>query len=100
MSAHVESPPRHACHSLNALDTAAALGFTLPSPAYIAGMILFSLVGIAAWRYGRLRGHPRTRWIGLALMLYPYVVANTLLMYAVGVALCTAAWLDLTGRWP
>jgi hypothetical protein len=64
------------------------LGLELPSPAYIFGAIVFGLIGIAAFRYGRKAGKPVTLWLGIALMLYPYAVSNTWLMYAVGAALC------------
>ena len=35
-------------------------------------------------------GRPRTRWLGLALMLYPYIVWQTWLLYLVGAGLCAA----------
>jgi hypothetical protein len=78
---------------LNTLQSVSqSLGFSLPSPAYIAGVILFSLVGIAAFGYGRKTQRPRAKWIGLALMLYPYVVSSTLWMYLVGAALCAGLY--------
>jgi len=33
-------------------------------------------------------------WVGLALMLYPYAVWQTWLLYVVGAGLSIAAWLD------
>ena len=75
-------------------DTLRLLGLTLPSPAYIAGMILFSLVGLAAWRWGRKAGRKRTMWIGVALMFYPYLVPATWALYVVGAALCVGLVLD------
>ncbi len=78
----------------NELETLDALGITLPSPAYIVGAIVFGIVGLAAFVYGKRAGRPRTRWLGLALMLYPYVVWQTWLMYLVGVGLTIAVWLD------
>ena len=69
-----------------------ALGFTWPSPAYIVGAILFGLIGLFAYYYGRRRQHRTTKWLGLALMLYPYVVPVTWALYAIGVALSAAAW--------
>ena len=71
-----------------------ALGITLPSPAYIFGAIVFGLIGLVAFRYGGQRKKPITRWIGVALMFYPYAVSRTWLMYLVGVALCAGIWLD------
>jgi uncharacterized membrane protein len=76
------------------LDTLKALGFTWPSPAYILGVIVFGLLGIAAYYYGKRTGRPRTRWLGAALMLYPYVVWQTWLLYLVGIGLGIAIWLD------
>jgi hypothetical protein len=78
--------------TLEGLNTLQSLGFEWPSPAYIFGAIVFGLVGFAAWRYGKKTGRPTTKWIGVALMLYPYVVTGTAWMYAVGVALCVALW--------
>ncbi|HEY2558159.1 MAG TPA: hypothetical protein VGI48_00440 [Caldimonas sp.] len=76
------------------LETLSELGITLPSPAYIVGAIVFGLVGLAAYIHGRRVGLPRTRWLGLALMLYPYVVWNTAMLYLVGIGLCVGVWLD------
>jgi hypothetical protein len=68
------------------------LGITLPSPAYIVGVIVFSVIGMVAYFVGRRRHQSATRWIGLALMLYPYVVWSTWGVYVVGIALTAAAW--------
>ena len=76
------------------LETLGTLGITLPSPAYLMGVVVFSLVGIAAYYYGKRHGRQRMRWLGLALMLYPYVVWQTWSLYAVGTGLAIAAWLD------
>jgi uncharacterized membrane protein len=65
-----------------------SLGISLPSPAYLLGAIVFGLVGIAAFRYGRKTGRRRALWIGVALMAYPYLISSTWLLYAVGAALC------------
>jgi len=79
---------------LNDLATLQALGLELPSPAYILGAIVFGLVGIGAFRYGRKGGKPRTLWLGVALMFYPYLISGTLWLYLVGVALCGGIWYD------
>ena len=50
-----------------------SLGFVLPTPAYIAGAILFGIVGYVAYRRGRITTRPVLTWSGVALMLYPYV---------------------------
>ncbi len=74
------------------LQLAQDMGLTLPSPAWIAGCILFSLIGIVAWRWGKVKRNSRVRWLGLALMLYGYVAGPTWLLYGAGVALCAAVW--------
>ncbi len=71
-----------------------ALGLDLPTPAYLVGALLFSIVGWVAFRYGRKRDHPKTMWLGVALMFYPYVVPWTWLLYALGIALCVGIWFD------
>lgn len=75
--------------NLGALES---LGFTLPTPAYLVGMILFGIIGLAAYRYGKTASRPNVRWIGLALMLYPYAISETWLLYVVGGGLCAALY--------
>jgi hypothetical protein len=70
------------------------LGLELPGPVYLIGSILFGLLGIAAWRKGRKTAHPRTKWLGVALMFYPYAVSNTWLLYVVGLLLCAGIYVD------
>lgn len=74
------------------LDTLESLGFSLPTPAYLFGMILFGIIGIAAYRYGKKAARPPARWIGLTLMLYPYLVSSTWLLYLVGGSLCAGLY--------
>ena len=74
------------------LHAVESLGFSLPSPAYLVGMILFSLIGLAAFQYGRKSSRPLPMWGGLALMLYPYVVSETWLLYGAGIGLCAAIY--------
>ncbi|MDY7537364.1 hypothetical protein QN372_19435 [Undibacterium sp. RTI2.1] len=74
------------------LNTLSSLGLTLPTPAYLIGMILFSIIGIAAYRYGKKTSRTKTKWIAVGLMLYPYAVSDTWLLYIVGIALCAALY--------
>lgn len=76
----------------DALELARSAGLTLPSAAWIFGSILFSLLGLVAWRWGKVVERPRIRWLGAALMLYSYVTGPTWLLYGVGIALCGAIW--------
>jgi len=70
-----------------------ALGFTLPSTAYLIGVVIFGIMGYVAYRYGKKRSVPATKWIGVALMLYPYAISATSLLYVVGIGLCVGAYL-------
>jgi hypothetical protein len=70
------------------MDATGNLGFSLPSPAMIAGGLLFSILGLAAYRYGKHGELPAFRWGGAALMIYPYFISQTWLLYAVGAAIC------------
>ena len=79
---------------MNDLAALQNLGLELPSPAYLFGALLFGILGYAAYRSGKKQGKPRTRWLGVALMLYPYLVGSTWVLYAAGVALCAGVWLD------
>lgn len=76
----------------NELEILRELDFTLPSRTYIVGAVLFGLAGLAAYYDGKRHGRPRERWIGVALMLYPYAVGETWLLYVVGIVLCVGAW--------
>jgi hypothetical protein len=78
---------------MNELQTLEASGFSLPSPAYLFGAILFSIFGYAAWRYGRKLGKPNIQWLGGALMVYSYLFSETWQIYAVGSSLCVALYL-------
>jgi len=76
------------------LSALSSLGLQWPTPAYLFGAIVFGLIGFAAFRFGRRRGRRRTLWLGVALMVYPYAVSRTWLLYAVGLALCLAIAFD------
>ncbi len=73
---------------MNELENLQSLGLTLPSPAYISGALLFGLVGYVAFKRGRKTSRPALIWTGVALMLYPYAVTQTWLLWVVGAALC------------
>lgn len=61
----------------------------LPSPAYIVLSILFGVIGLFSFHYGRKKQNSRLKWGGVGLMFYPYLIGNdTRLLVVVGVALC------------
>ncbi len=65
-----------------------SLGLVLPSPLYIVGAILFGIVGYVAFRRGRKTSAPALTWTGVTLMLYPYAVSQTWLLWFLGAGLC------------
>lgn len=75
---------------MDELNTLQSLGLTLPTPAYLLGAIVFGVLGYAAYRYGKRTELPLIRWLGVALMLYPYLISDTWALYGVGAALCAA----------
>jgi hypothetical protein len=70
----------------------AGMGLEIPSLAYIAGVLLFSIIGYGVYRYGKKSERSWHKWTGVALMLYPYVVHQTWLMYVVGAGMCVALY--------
>jgi hypothetical protein len=77
---------------VNDLSSLSALGLELPSPAYLSGLIVFSLAGYVVFRRGRKTTTPVLTWTGLALMLYPYLVPQTWLLWLLGAAMCGWAY--------
>ena len=73
---------------MDELKNLESLGLVLPSPLYVVGAILFGLVGYVAFRRGRKTSTSALTWMGLVLMLYPYAVSQTWLLWGIGVALC------------
>ena len=82
---------------MDELKTLESIGFTLPSPAYIFGAVLFGIIGYAAYRYGKNASVQPAKWIGIALMLYPYAISGTGLLYIVGTGLCIGLY--IASRW-
>lgn len=78
---------------MDELNALGSLGLSLPTPAYLIGAILFGLIGFAAYRYGKRLSLNKVKWIGVALMLYPYAIASTAMLYLVGAALCLGLYI-------
>lgn len=80
---------------MNELKALQSMGFVLPSPAYLWGAILFGLLGMVAFSRGRKASQPVLMWTGVVLMVYPYVIGQTWLLWSVGLgltALVFAKW--------
>jgi len=74
-----------------------SLGLTLPYAPYLVGALLFGLLGYAAFRFGRKQARSAFTWGGLALMLYPYAVSDTWLLWLLGAVLCVVMF--ATDKW-
>ena len=72
---------------MNELQQLESLGLVLPTPAYILGAILFGIIGWIAFKRGRKTSVAVLTWTGVALMLYPYGVSETWVLWLIGVAL-------------
>jgi len=77
---------------MNELKNLESMGLVLPSLAYLIGAIVFGILGYAAYRYGKKTSNATTKWLGVALMLYPYAISETWQLYAVGTALCIGVY--------
>ena len=78
---------------MNTTEALGLLGLTMPTPAYLVGLLLFSILGYAAYRHGKRADQPVTRWGGVALMFYSYAVSATWALYVVGAGICLAIYL-------
>lgn len=59
---------------------------------YWVANILFGMIGWFVFMYGWKQKSIRPSVIGLALMIYPYFVSNTILAFAIGIALTAALY--------
>lgn len=57
----------------------------------LAGLI-FGMIGLGSWKYGRSLDRWKPVVIGLALMVYPYFTPWAWLTWSVGIALCVTLW--------
>ncbi len=64
-------------------------GFNWPN---LIGGTLFGIIGFAAFLYGKKEKAFKPLAIGIVLMVYPYFVPNTVLIYIIGTALTTALY--------
>jgi hypothetical protein len=61
----------------------------MPTPAYIFASIVFGVIGFAAYRFGKKTERSKTKWIGVALMFYPYFIGSDIrILCLVGLVLC------------
>jgi hypothetical protein len=60
----------------------------MPTPAILLAALVFGLIGLVAFNYGRKNTLFGPMVTGLALMVFPYFVSQTWAVYLVGTALC------------
>jgi hypothetical protein len=64
----------------------------LPDPGGLFAALLFGVIGLAAFNYGRKRPSFSAMTVGVTLMVYPYFVSRTWLVWTIGAALCAALY--------
>ncbi len=56
---------------MNNVPALTTMGFTIPTRAYLFGAIIFSVVGYAAYRYGKRNELMHPKWIGADMVAVP-----------------------------
>ncbi|MFM8682326.1 MAG: hypothetical protein ACKOEG_00865 [Chthoniobacterales bacterium] len=64
----------------------------MPDPSTLFVIIVFSAVGLAAFRRGKSESNIICFLLGIALMVYPYFVEGLTLNLLIGAALSAAVW--------
>ncbi|MFM8886616.1 MAG: hypothetical protein ACKOKC_09425 [Chthoniobacterales bacterium] len=64
----------------------------MPDPSTLFVIIIFSAVGLAAFRHGKSESNIICLLLGIALMVYPYFVEGLTLNLFIGAALSAAVW--------
>ena len=64
----------------------------MPDPSTLFVIIVFSAVGLAAFRRGKRESNIICLLLGVALMVYPYFVQGLALNAIIGAALSAAVW--------
>lgn len=65
----------------------------MPTPAVLFAALIFGVIGFVAFRYGKKDMLWKPMAIGATLMVYPYFVSQTWLLYAIGCALCVGLFI-------
>ena len=62
----------------------------------LMGGVLFGIIGFSAFMYGKKERNVKALAIGIILMVYPWVIPNTIAIYVVGTILTAALffWRD------
>ena len=71
---------------------AASGGFQLPEPLSLVGMVLFSMLGMWAFKEGRREANIKQLLLGIALVGYPYFTPEPWQVWLIGIALSVAVF--------
>lgn len=69
------------------------------SPSSLFASLLVGLVGFGLFTYGRKQVRTPQLIVGIALMVFPYFVANAAIVYAVSVGLVVGLWAAVRWGW-
>lgn len=72
---------------MNNSNASLFLGLVSHQTAFITGIAVFLVLGLLAFRRGRRTKRAEFTWIGLALMVFPFAVSQTWLLWSIGLAL-------------
>jgi len=64
----------------------------MPSPGALFASLIFGIIGIVAFRYGKKNAVFMPMLLGIVLMVFPYFVPQTWLLYLIGCVLTAAVW--------
>jgi hypothetical protein len=64
----------------------------MPSPAALFASLVFGVIGLTAFLYGKKHALIVPMVLGIGLMLFPYFVSDIWLMCGIGTALTAAIW--------
>jgi len=56
-------------------------------PTYLFTSLIFSSIGLGYFIYGKKQKHKISFYAGIGLMVYPYFIANVLMLVATGILL-------------
>jgi len=64
----------------------------MTTPGSLFASILFSTIGMGAFMYAKRTASWSSAMFGLALMIYPWFVSQTWVLYVIGIALCVGLY--------
>ncbi len=68
------------------------MDLSLPSPDALLVSLVFSVIGMGVFMYGKKQALMKPMAIGVALMVFPYFIPRVWLQWVVGVGLCAALY--------